>query len=80
MNDINESYKRIEVDYEILHPEYDPTTTLSNDVMLVKLKEDSVYTLVRLDDASSSTFTDDRTDLTAIGCGLWNYQFWGLLF
>lgn len=58
----------IEVDFEIIHPEYSGYT-LQNDVMLIKLKGISNYTPVVLDNGNDPSLTQHNADVTAIGWG-----------
>lgn len=66
----NEVYESIEVEYEIIHPDYDPNT-YENDVMLLKLKEDSTYQTVTLDGSpiDNDDLTETSTCVTVMGWG-----------
>jgi len=66
LGDESEIYEDIEVEYEILHPEYD-FETLDYDFMLVKLKTPSSYSPVLLFDGSVTI--PDGLDLTVMGWG-----------
>jgi len=62
------SAETIEVEYELIHPEYD-SNTFANDVMLIKLKENSSYTPVTLDNGSNNAITAHNADVTVFGWG-----------
>lgn len=63
-----ESYESLQVEYEVVHPGFD-SCTLSNDVMLVKLKEPSSYTPVALNNETNSSITENNADVTVMGWG-----------
>lgn len=62
--------ERIEVDYEIVHPEYNEYT-LQNDIMLLKLKKEvsNAFTPVTLDDDGEETTYGVGADVTLMGWG-----------
>jgi len=66
LDDNSEDYEDIEVDYELVHPDYD-YSSFDNDFMLLKLKTDSQYPPVSVNDGSQTT--DAGTDVTTIGWG-----------
>ena len=59
-----EVYEDIEIEWETKHPDYD-SSSLDNDLMMVKLAESSSYIPVALDDGSQ-TLTSG-TDVTVMG-------------
>lgn len=67
--DDEEIFDAIEIEEEILHPNYDG---LDYDMMLIKLKDNSTYTPVKLDDGSFNLKVGD--DLTVMGWGVTRYQ------
>lgn len=70
--DEEEEYELIEVEYEVVHEDFD-YWTLDNDVMLVKLKEDSAHTPIKLDDGGDEAISAGGADVTVIGWGTQEY-------
>lgn len=68
--DVFGSYEWIEIDFEITHPDFSDWT-LENDLMLIRLKEDSNYTPVKLSDGSEDT--SSGASVTTIGWGTTSY-------
>lgn len=72
LNDDTEfGVERIEIDYETVHPDFD-YFYLQNDVMLVRLKEDSAYTPAQLNSNNARPVED--ADLTVMGWGTTSFQ------
>jgi len=71
LRDGTEDYENIEVDYEIPHPGYDKNKQ-DKDFMLLKLKTDSMYPPVSIDDGPPVSI-DDGSDVTTIGWGTTSY-------
>lgn len=67
MYDPNETYEEIEIEQEILHPDY-TYGEFPNDIMLVKLKSDSTYQTVQFVE-NDDTLTADGADVTVMGWG-----------
>ena len=64
---ISESYEMIEVDFMVVHPDYN-SFTLENDVLLIRLKEPSKITPVSLISASDNVPPGSKT--TVMGWGV----------
>ena len=60
----SEEYESIEVDWETQHPQYN-FDTVENDFMMVKLKQSSSFTPVKLDDGSNDL--PSGFDVTVMG-------------
>jgi trypsin len=66
--DDEDDFERISVDEEIIHPKYDENT-LENDVMIIKLKEKSSKTTIKLNLDGKEVGLDNRDRLTVMGWG-----------
>jgi len=66
LSDDSEVFEDIRVDYVVIHPEYESTSS-GNDFMLVRLKTDSQYPPASIDDGSESL--SSGTDVTVMGWG-----------
>jgi len=71
LSDNTEEYENIEVDYELVHPDYD-NSSLDNDFMLLKLKTDSQYPPVSIDNDSQIIY--NGADVTTIGWGATSHR------
>lgn len=63
----DETYETIDVDYALIHPEYDVLFS-SNDYGIIKLKEESSYTPVNLDLDGNFALGED-VNVTILGAG-----------
>ena len=59
-------YEKIQVEYEVLHPDYDPIT-IDNDIMLIKLKRPSIHQPIKLDDGTSRFPEGMKVTVTGFG-------------
>lgn len=71
LTDSGEDYETLEVEWETKHPDYNDNS-LNNDFMMVKLKESSSYSPVKLD--SGSTNVDAGAKVTVMGWGTTSFQ------
>lgn len=71
LNDDTEDYEDIQVDYELVHPDYD-NLSFDNDFMLLKLKTDSQYPPVSINDGSQNS--SPGTDVTTMGWGTTSFD------